>query len=74
MPNRTLRRLTFRSERIALVTNRRYIRGEYEPLGMVGDVFQSDDLVANEQIEIAQGNGLVSFSGDRVNDRFLSQK
>jgi hypothetical protein len=50
------------------------IGGKYEPRGIVGDVFQADDFVTDEQIVVTQANVLADFSIDGVNDGFLSQE
>src|ERR1700733_4368718 len=53
--------------------NRGCVGGKYEPLRIAGDVFQADDVVANQQVEITQPNVLTGFGCNGVNDGFLSE-
>src|ERR1700722_1532424 len=49
------------------------VGGEYEPLRITGDVFQTDDVVTNHQVEIPQPNLLAGFGCNGVDDGFLSE-
>ncbi len=60
--------------RVGLDADGGCIGGKDEPAGIVGNVFQANDFVPDEQVVVAQVYVLADFRIDRVNDGFLSQE